>query len=256
MADREPIPDTPQYRLDDVTSDQWAALARRRIFFGHQSVGGNIMDGVTAVLQAHPEIPIRIMDGASIDSSAAPGLFHARIGNNGDPASKATAFASITDSSSPDVALLKYCYVDIGPDSDPDVLFADYRRRIAELRARHPDLTIVHVTMPLTTHENWKGVLRARLGRRTTERDLGVIRNRYNRLLLRAYAGKEPVFDLARLESTRPDGSRVYFEKNGESIYALDPEASDDGSHLDAAAARRVAEAFLAFLANLPAHSD
>jgi hypothetical protein len=162
----------------------------------------------------------------------------------------------MTGAGSPDVALFKYCYVDVKPGTDPDALFTDYQGRIEELKARHPEVLIVHVTMPLTTHENWKGALRARLERRTSQRELGVLRNRYNRLLSSAYAGKEPVFDLARLESTRLDGSRVFFERNGERVYALEPSYSSDGSHLDSSARRRVAESFLAFLAQLPHGHD
>jgi hypothetical protein len=252
MPDHDPNRYISEYRLEDVTPEQWAVLAKRRIFFGHQSVGGNIIDGMTAVLDAHPEIPLRIIEAASVDSLSAPGLYHARIGKNGDPASKANAFAAMTGAGSPDVALFKYCYVDVKPGTDPDALFADYQRRIEALQSRQPDVLIVHMTMPLTTHENWKGALRARLERRTSQRELGVLRNRYNRLLLGAYTGRAPVFDLARLESTRPDGSRVFFERNGERVYALEPSYSHDGSHLDVSARRRVADAFLAFLAQLP----
>jgi hypothetical protein len=255
MADAEPVPDVPTYRFEDVTPEQWAALARRKLFFGHQSVGGNIMAGIAAVLQAHPEILLRIVE-ASPDSLSAPGLYHARIGQNGDPASKANAFTAIAESAHPDVALLKYCYVDVVSDTDPDALFADYQRRMEDLRARQPGLVIVHMTMPLTTHENWKGILMSKLQRTTSQRELGVIRNRYNRLLVRAYARNEPVFDLARLESTRPDGTRVFFERNGQQVYALEPSYSDDGAHLVGPGQRYVAEAFLAFLANLPGEQN
>ena len=40
----------------DVTdlASQLAVLAERAIYFGHQSVGGNVMDGVRALLAANP----------------------------------------------------------------------------------------------------------------------------------------------------------------------------------------------------------
>jgi hypothetical protein len=242
----------PEFRFADVTDAQWAALAARRIFFGHQSVGANIMDGVTAVLAARPDIPLRIVDNPMIDPLPATGIYHARIGTNRDPASKADAFAALVDGLRPDVALFKYCYVDVAPDTDAHALFEDYRRRIRELRSRHPDLLVGHVTMPLTAYESWKSLFKARLRRKVTQRDFGVIRNRYNRLLLQAYAGEEPVFDLARLESTRRDGSRVFFKRADQYVYGLDPTFSDDGAHLDTASRMRIAESFLAFLARLP----
>lgn len=241
----------PAFDFAQVTSAQWQALGRRKIWFGHQSVGGNIVDGIQAVLAARPDIPVRIADLTALDSSSGPGLYHARIGRNGDPASKADVFARVTDSAHPQVAMLKFCYVDITRDTDPEALFADYQHRITALRARHLDLVVVHMTLPLTRAENWKGMLVSRLKGRTTDRELNVIRNRYNRLLLAAYAGREPVFDVARLESTHPGGTREVFSRDGDTWYAMVPAFTDDGSHLNETGRRRVAEAFLALLANL-----
>jgi hypothetical protein len=68
-----------------------------------------------------------------------------------------------------------------------------------------------------------------------------------------AYAGRAPVFDLAVLESTRPDGSRVSYTQGADTVYTLAPEYTNDGGHLNEAAKRMVAEQLLIFLARLPA---
>lgn len=235
----------------DVSSAHWTALAARRVFFGHQSVGADIIAGMSAIGSARPEIALRIVEAAVSEIPASPGIYHARIGSNRDPASKAAAFAAAVEAARPDIALFKYCYVDVGTDTDAESLFEAYRRTMSALRTRVPATLFCHVTVPLTTQETWKGVLRARLGRRATQGDANMVRARYNRLLLDAFAGKEPVFDLARLESTRPDGSRVFFRRNGAHVYGLDPAYTPDGGHLNDAGRQRVAAEFLAFLAGV-----
>jgi hypothetical protein len=238
--------------IDDVTPAQWETLAGRRIFFGHQSVGGNIIDGVTAVLRDHAEIPLRVEETAEPKRDGGPGLFHARIGMNGTPMSKVDAFDQLMAEGSFDAASLKFCYVDVSADTDPESLFAEYQRRMDEVRERDPSLVLIHMTMPLTTIEGRWQSLKARLrGRTTYHRNLNAIRNRYNALLRDAYLGHEPVFDVAEVESTLPDGTRSSFRRDGQDVYVLHPGYTTDGGHLNELGQRRVAEAFLAFLAKL-----
>jgi len=248
------IPDAteaPPAPFGEVTRERWQALGAMRLYFGHQSVGGNIVAGLEAVLAEHPEIPLRIVEAATLDPASGPGLYHARIGRNGAPASKTRAFSAIVDGGDPAVGVLKYCYLDVTGDTDPAALFAEYRKAMDELRARHPDLVIVHVTIPLTANDGRREWLKARLRGRATARDLNVLRNHYNALLRQAYVGKAPVFDLARVESTTSDGRRTSFERNGVPVYYLAPEYTDDGGHLNAIGRRVAAEELLAVLAGL-----
>lgn len=244
-------PEAPQPSFAEVSDSQWRALAARRIFFGHQSVGGNIMDGVQEVLADHPEIPLHVLSTPLLDSTSPPGLYHANVGHNGEPASKTSAFDETVTAAAPSVALLKFCYVDVEGGRDPDSLFAAYQRTVAALQARVPGVTIVHVTMPLTRRGGFRSTLLARLRGQPTTDDLNVIRNRYNALLRQAYVGKEPVFDLARIESTHKDGTRSFIMHKGDTVYTLAAENTTDGGHLTTAGGRAAAEAFLAVLATL-----
>lgn len=247
-----PAPEPPRYAFRDVSDAQWRQLASRRIYFGHQSVGGNIMDGVAEVLAAHPGLGLRVADAATLDSTSGPGLYHAKVGRNEDPRGKLTEVIRVADATNPQVAMVKYCYLDVTDSTDADSLFADYRQRIEALRQRHPGLVVVHITLPFTTVSSapreW---LSRTLRGHKTARDRMVIRNRYNELLRSAFAGKEPVFDLARFESTRPDGARASFTRGGRQVFYLAPEYTDDGGHLNATARRAAAEEFLALLASL-----
>jgi hypothetical protein len=76
-----------------------------------------------------------------------------------------------------------------------------------------------------------------------------VRRDEYNRLLRATYAGREPVFDLARVESTAPDGTRVTVTWNGITAPALSPAYTDDGGHLNARGRLAAAREFLTVLA-------
>jgi len=78
-----------------------------------------------------------------------------------------------------------------------------------------------------------------------------VKRNEFNAMLRHAYVGREPFFDLAKLESTFPDGSQSTFTKDGNIYAALVPDYTNDGGHLNEKGRRIVAEHLLVYLAQL-----
>ncbi len=242
--------------LAEISDSEWAGLAARRIFFGHQSVGQNIMEGMAAVLASHPGIRLRVVDTKNVEAMSEPGFYHGTIGRNGFPSEKEAEFARIVDSAFADgrgVVMMKFCYLDVQAATDPVAMFQGYRRRMTELAERLPGVRLVHVTLPLTVAESPVRYWLKRLLGRPTLRDVDVIRNRYNALLLAAYTGREPVFDLAALESMRPDGSRSFFTRGGDTVFTLADANTTDGGHLNPAASRRIAERLLALLAKLPA---
>ncbi len=62
------------------------------------------------------------------------------------------------------------------------------------------------------------------------------------------YVG-QPIFDLARHESTRPDGTRETFAVGGRVAYALAPVYTDDGGHLNGVGRRVMASHMVRFAA-------
>jgi hypothetical protein len=237
--------------FDAVTPAQWERLASERIFFGHQSVGGNLLEGVQEVLATNASIPLRAVETASAAEMAEPGLYHAAIGTNGEPASKLAAFKEIVTEGIGEgaIVLLKYCYVDVSLTTDANALFEEYRKGVEELRQRRPDLTVVHVTLPLQSDPGTLRYVAAIVRGLPTYRHLNAIRQDYNELLRRTYTGKDPIFDLAQLESTRPDGGRALVRHKGKSIPVLDNAWTYDGGHLNETARLQMAKALLATLA-------
>lgn len=239
---------------DAALRSDLAALARRAVFFGHQSVGANLLDGI-AVLAAREGVPLRVIEVAA-PFGAAPGtISHALVGANGDPAGKLESFArglAAGPADAAQIALVKLCYADFGPDTDAAALFARYQAVFAELRARHPRTTFLHVTTPLTTVQaGVKGLAKRLLGRQPYGLAENARREAYNDLLRAAYGGG-PLFDLARVESTRPDGSRETVEQDGRAVPALVPAYTDDGGHLNDLGRLRAARALVAVLAAAP----
>ena len=76
-------------------------------------------------------------------------------------------------------------------------------------------------------------------------------RYEFNELLRKEYERKAPVFDLARIESTFPDGRRSLFSKGGTTYYSLVSDYTHDGGHLNEFGRKIVAEQLLILLASL-----
>jgi lysophospholipase L1-like esterase len=224
-------------------------IARERIYFGHQSVGANLLEGVQELAaEAGVEVRIRRAEHAS---QVPPGTFgHTFVAENGKPLKKLESFRTALASASVDLALVEFCYVDIGADTDVKALFSRYRETLAELRKAHPRTTFIHETLPLTTAQaGWKALVKRLLGRAPSGTAENARREEYNRLLRAAYAGREPLFDLARVESTAPDGTAVRVAGEGALAPALAPAYTDDGGHLNAQGRRRAARELIAVLA-------
>jgi hypothetical protein len=231
-------------------------LARRSVFFGHQSVGVNVMDGLRQLAAQHA-VPLKTLE-VRPPTGVPPATFgHSFIPENEDPRLKLRNFREAFESGAAagaEIALLKFCYVDFKADTDAAALFGEYQATIERLRARYPTTTFVHVTVPLTTVPGGpKAVLKKLLGRPAPPQLVeNARRDEYNRLLRSAYQGREPLFDLARVEAIRHDGSLEARGWQGRTIPALVASYSSDGGHLNQEGQRRVARELASVLAAIP----
>jgi hypothetical protein len=227
-------------------------IAQLRIFFGHQSVGENVLDGIRH-LSTTAGVPIHIVETPMASGVPPATLGNTFIARNGEPLLKLQSFEHAMGNrpSGVNIALMKFCFVDINADTDAKALFARYRETIEDLQKKNPDTTFVHVTLPLTSAQSGpKEFLKRLLGRGSSARN--VRREEYNSLLRKTYQGREPIFDLARVESTAPDGTAITTEWNGIVVPALDPAYTDDGGHLNAVGKIRAAREFISVLAAIP----
>ncbi len=223
--------------MDPALQADFERVAVARVFFGHQSVGGNIVAGLEDLQTQLGQPRIRIGELDALDVADGQGvLLHSKVGQNEKPASKCEDFRRILDQElhgRVDVALFKFCYIDFSDTSDVNEIFATYARTMDDLKQRHPGIVFIHVTAPLRSVDGGAGVwVREMLGRPNRTKLANVKRNEFNRRLRERYAG-DPIFDLAAAMSTYPDGRRESFKMNGEVQYSLVPAYTDDGGHLN-----------------------
>lgn len=240
------VPEKSPLPASDVKADL-AELARARVYFGHQSVGGNVLDGLASLASANG-VALRIVEAPAGVDDGQPGLVHSKVGTNAQPATKCDAFGGFLAQNAGarwDAAVLKFCYADLGDRADitPEQLLDVYKKMVASVRAAHPGLTLVHATIPLNFGLGKGDRVKGFLGLGTSKDANNVRRNRFNELLRAAYAG-EPLFDVARAESTRQDGTRTGFEKDGQFFSSMAPELTSDGGHLNERGKRWVAQEF------------
>jgi hypothetical protein len=194
-----------------ITTDDLTKVSRTKVFFGHQSVGMNVLDGVPGVYAAHGMAAPTIEQGGTWPGTDAGFVGHAFIGENEKPVLKIQDFDAKMRSGigqQADVALMKLCYIDIMSNTDVNALFATSRDTVAALERDFPKVTFVHVTVPLMTKQGQLSKLKSQLtGSSRYGPAENVTRERLNALIRREYAGGH-LFDLAAIESTAPDGSR------------------------------------------------
>jgi hypothetical protein len=231
---------------DTAKKSDFEVVARMRIVFAHQSVGENLLDGVERLAtELGTELPI--VESQTI-AEAGVGISHFFVGENGNPEGKLSDFSarlSGVDAASVDVALLKFCYVDFGADTDAHALARRYIDSLEALQAANANTTFVAITAPLTTVQAGpKAWVKRLLGRSPYGLLENVKREQFNDELRRHFESPR-LFDLARIEAP-PEAS----------VRALDPRLSSDGGHLNAEGRVVVGAAFVKLLADIGRSRD
>lgn len=225
----------------------FSTLARTRVLFGHQSVGQNIVEGVRDLLRDH-EGSWRVVERVGGGAAGEGFLAHVRVGRNGDPLSKTADFAGALTGepgTRVDIALHKYCYADVDARTDVNALFASYRSAMRAVQACRPGVAVVHVTIPLVRVRTGISARVLRMAGRPAPRvDDNARREQFNDRMRAEYHGREPLWDLAALES---DSSGA--------VRSLRADYTTDGGHLNEVARRAIASDLLACLAGVAASS-
>jgi hypothetical protein len=241
--------------VKDVPESGWKTLAEKKIYFGHQSIGFNILAGVRDIMVENPLIKLNIVETQNSADFENPVFAHSTVGSNTKPKSKIDAFANILEKGigeQADIAFFKFCYVDFHTRTNVETVFNEYKTTISHLREKFPQLRLIHSTVPLTSKQTGPTAwIKKAMGKSLRGYEGNIKRNQFNQLLKTEYEGKDPVFDLAKVESTFPNGKRSSFTKDGIIYYTLVPDYTDDGGHLNEIGRKIIAEQFLIFLANI-----
>jgi len=243
----------PIKSLDDISDKAIESISRKTIFFGHASVGYNIVQGMKEIIELDPRFKkiniIEIKENANIEG---PGLYHSVNGKNSYPKTKCDSFEYFLIKRRfgdfVDVGLFKFCYVDIEKDSNVQEIFDYYVRTIEKIKMEYPKLKIIHVTAPLYAHAfGLKGFVKSMI-----KADMSNIkRNQFNELLKNKYAGVDPIYDLARVEYEKRNGEVSKFFYNGKMYHSLAEEYTNDGGHLNEIGRFRAAKEFIRVLSTI-----
>ncbi|AXE38695.1 hypothetical protein [Acidipropionibacterium virtanenii] len=231
----------------DLTS-----FAGRRIFFGHQSVGANIIDGLGSVYPSRATVAPAVIETRTDPGRKGGYLAHAQMGTNGDPIGKLADFESVLNGSmggAIDVAILKLCYIDVTADTDVEALFKKYTETMARLEAAHPGVTFIYTTVPLTTERGWKQTVKSWIGRGDEAGPAdNLARQRYNELIRQRYGATGRLFDIAAIEATM-DSSPTSRTRDGRTYYVLHRGLAADPGHLNGLGSRVAAARLVTLVA-------
>jgi hypothetical protein len=190
-----------------------------KVFFGHQSVGQNTIEGAAALGFKFEEVK-----GATDYSG--PKLGHAFLDKNREPLQKIQGFDQMVGKiGSADVAGMKLCWIDFDTKSDVARVQNAYVSTINKVVDQNPKTHLFHVTPPLTTDDP----------------KLNKARVAYGEWMKNTYADKAVVFDLGAVISTKEGGSAC---EAGGARKLCDEWASDEG-HLNDKGKERAAKALL-----------
>lgn len=219
-----------------LTAADLQLINTKRIVFGHQSVGQNIFSGIRNNYSSLGVTQPKIGDSRTAPASGA--YFNEfYVGENYNPSGKIADFNTVVRNgyaSRVDVAFFKLCFVDILDGRNVTALFNEYRTTMTALEASYPNVKFLHVTDPLTENDPYNNFPK----------------EQYNALMRSTYGSTGRLFDLAKIESTRPDGTRVTTTRNGQTVYELYSGYSSDGGHLNTTGSNLIAKELLLFIAN------
>lgn len=242
--------------IKSLTESDFERVSNSSYFFGHQSVGRNMLDGLRQLKEEYPALKLDIVEAGDAELVKPGAFLHLNVGENRKPDTKLNEFYSVVDSAlgnKVDSAFLKFCYVDLERNGDPQVLFDNYVAKIEELKASHPETTFVHFTLPVKSIPTGvKPTIKRLIGWDFPQLEDNYKRSLYNKMLREKFEGKEPIFDLALYESVAPStGKKTVYSYKGEKVEAMAEENTYDGGHLTDAGKKWIAEQFVVFLANL-----
>jgi len=235
--------------LAGIEAEQWASLCACRVFFGHQSVGSNILAGVEDLRGDLQAFTLRIIESREPWTHPGPALLHFPVGSNRNPLGKMREFGDVVRASvaaPPDIAILKLCYVDLKPGDDPVALAAEYERTMTALQREYPTTAFVRATIPLTiVDRTFRSRVKGLLGTPPWGLEANAVREVFNERLRALHAEDVLLFDVASAESNDPAGRPVHARWHGRAVPCLCPAYTIDRGHLNSVGRVTAAREFL-----------
>ncbi|MFA5118297.1 MAG: hypothetical protein WC695_05535 [Candidatus Omnitrophota bacterium] len=223
-------------------SIDWECVKNKRILFGHQSVGDNIVDGIKDVIANERMSGITVKETVDSADFVKPVFAHFHVGRNKDPRSKIDDFKKKMETGlakNVDIAFFKFCFVDIVSGTNIEEVFNAYTVTLDALQKEFPQVVFLHVMVPLMTNPSGiQARVKRMLGAAIEEDSDNNARKRFNLLLAGRYGADNRLFDLAKLEIDPRSPGR----------YSLNPSFTDDGGHLNSVGREFIGKKLLEFV--------
>jgi len=230
---------------DQSVYNDLVCISKRRVFFGHQSVGASILREIRRLAEDLHVESISFVDIGGLPRAGDPFFADAAIGENHYPIEKCRDFSgkvSMICQHGVDAAIMKFCYSDIMRESDAEEIFRNYSATIDSLRKEHPAVRIIPATIPVTVGTGRIPGFGNRLLGRTGNLDMGNVRRSEFNDRVRAYFHDEDIYDVARAMSLDPNGIPKSFSFENRNIPKMfDGYAEADGCHLNSLGAYNAA---------------
>ena len=85
----------PRHATNGISSSAWKLLAQKKIYFGHRSVGNNIIQGIRDLMSTNPQIRLNIVEPNGKYDQQGGYFVHSRIGHNEPPQSIAREYSRL-----------------------------------------------------------------------------------------------------------------------------------------------------------------
>jgi hypothetical protein len=228
----------------------WKSFKQKKIVFGHQSVGNNILNGIKR-LANRDSVKINIQEQRS--APTINGISHFPIGGNGDSLSKIQDFAAAINAGATqgaNIAMMKLCYVDFDSTTDAKKVADEYIANLEYLSQKYPNTNFVAITSPLLVAQTGpKAWIKKIIGKQPSGYLDNLRRSEFNMLLRERYSAAGLLFDLARVEAKSNDKD-CKLVVNGQEVESLCSELTNDGGHLNERGQELVATAFINFISS------
>lgn len=222
-------------------------LKGKVVLFGHQSVGNNIIQGLSKIVTNEAElnfVKITPFEEFISNNKISPDslyIIHFRVGTNKFPYVKLEDFEEkFNQLEKIDVALMKFCYADVGVNTNLDKLLAAYKDTMLRLQKKNPNTSLLYTTIPVTSKSKGiKNVIKKLIGKK----DNNISRYKLNRKI--RDTAEDKLFDIALIE-TNDENKNTY--KNAQ---YLDDDLTYDGGHLNELGSRILAMELIKTLDNI-----
>ncbi|MCU0822232.1 MAG: hypothetical protein MUC95_07150 [Spirochaetes bacterium] len=244
-------------KLKNIKSEKLERLSSKKIFFGHQSIGFEIIDGIEIIQRINPDLKFKIIESNNPADFSKYNFLHSRVGMNCNPKSKIDAFTRYINNgigNTADFAFFKLCFVDVDDNTDIADVFNYYKNSMEKLKIKYPKTKFIHFTMPLVSEKlpfltGIKNIIKHFMNRYIVSSKLNNKRNQYNELLRNEYKNTGELFDLAMYESVKEEnihGQTPRTDGNEAMCY----EYTYDGGHLNEKGRVMIAQQLLLYLIN------